>query len=327
MDKQFNILFDILEGHSKIYTSGEIQVNDRQLLEDFYYSIKVKNLSPQTEKFYAQNLKNLKQYAKYREVELGQITKRHIQDYIVMLLDNKKLSPYSINAQIRAFKAFYNYLFKENILSENPTKDITPVKTDRVIREILNKNQIEMIFKSFNMRGASTETGEFYISRNKSLFAFMLDTAVRVGEAVTTGLEDLDLKEQYVKVRGKGRRERYVPISAKTSRSLHRYINNHRKNISGDRLFCHYNGDPMLTEAVYRLFARKSKRLNIKLNPHLVRHTAITHMVAGGMDSKVVQILVGQRSPIVLDHYIHLNNQQMKDLHSKYTPMSAINMN
>jgi len=322
MDSSFQILLELADGDSDHTTdnAGGITMTDRQLLESFYFECKIKNLRPKSIRNYAQNLEHIVKYARYIDKRLATIEKADIQHYVFKLIESGRLSPSTINIRLRTWRAFYNYIEREQLLDHNPMTGISLLRVEHKIKPILSPQQLEMILNSFS-------PNEFFGARNRSLTMFLYDTACRVGELCHLRIPDLILPDRLAKVHGKSRRERFVPLSAKTCRAIHSYLVRFRDKVPGDWLFCFRNGDPLYEERVYKMLRRAGQKLDLHLYPHLLRHSGATEMLRAGMSGHVLQRILGHANPVITSRYIHLGNGDMTRLHEITAPMNGVKLN
>lgn len=319
-NNQFRLLLDELRKRANNRGRGlgkrDSATTDIELLEAFYFDAKVKPLTDNTLRCYAQRLRYLERYCRYIEKTLSTITKTDLQKYFFTLREaTSGLSDETINGRVRVFKVFFNFLEREQLLDHNPMEGVKTRKPEKKVKPVLNPQQVEMILRCAG-------SGDFQSERNRALIMFMYDSACRVGEAISVKHEDLMLTDKLVKVSGaKTRRERFVPVSYRTAKAINNYQLRFRKNIRGPFLFCYANGDPITTERVYKLFRKLGEKANIRLYPHLLRHSACTQMLANGMSAHILQVILGHSSPVVTSNYIHLNNDQIRELHEKYAPL------
>ena len=323
MEPQFQYLLGLADGRGKhrIDNMGGYAITDRQLLESFYFGCKVRNLSPKTLLFYAQMLKPLIKYGLYVDKTLTSIERQDIQQFILQTLEAKKISPSSVNCRIRAWKRFYNYLNKEQILSVNPMDNISQCATDKKIRPVVSATQIEMILETF-------DRSTFWGCRNRCMVMFIYDSAVRVGELCGLSVDNLFLVDRVAKVVGKSRKQRFVPMSAKTAKAMHYYTLKYRQKMPGDRVFCLHDGRVMREDRAYKIIRKAGDAIGLDhLGPHLIRHSAATEMAKGRLNARTLQIILGHTKAETTQRYIHLNSDDIRNEHALGSRMDDVDLN
>ena len=163
--------------------------------------------------------------------------------------------------------------------------------------------------------------------RDRAIVCLMLESGLRLDEVASLHLDDVHLKEMYVKVHGKGDKEGYVPIGLTTQKALSRYFTNFR--VPADprttTFFLNIYGEPLKYEAIKALFERLARRSGItRLHPHLLRHTAATRMLANGADLHSVQRLLRHSDIRTTLRYLHLVPEQLQEKMRLFSPLSGI---
>ncbi|MBA7686241.1 Tyrosine recombinase XerC [subsurface metagenome] len=231
---------------------------------------------------------------------------------------DKPISPKTVQCHVRALKAFSSWLYAENYTPENRLKNLKIPKAPVTIIEPLTPEEINNITTSINKK---LPTG----SRNYALFATLLDTGLRASEIVNITLSKLNLKDGYIKVMGKGSKERIVPIGKYVGMTLWSYIDKVRpETISPDcnNLFLTQGGNPITVNTVKLVFSRLAKSSGVeRLHAHLCRHTfAINYLLNGG-DIFSLREILGHTTLEMVNHYLHFTSSQITEQHRKYSPM------
>ena len=167
--------------------------------------------------------------------------------------------------------------------------------------------------------------------RNYVMMLTMLDTGVRVSELVSMRREDIDLKFSVIRVRGKGDKERIVPISAPTKKEIARYLSIFQRelcSVESAYLFPNHNGGPVTVNCVQQMMRRLREKagLVLKLHPHLLRHTAATEFSRRGGSVFVLKEFMGHESLVTTLKYVHLGPEDLKREHAKYSPVLGLNL-
>lgn len=277
-------------------------------------------LSTNTISSYESDLNNyiffLKDEKKIEDIEL--INFNHIRSYIVYLTKNNK-KPSSINRNISSIKKFHLYLFDNEISSNNPSELLESQKNIKNLPDTLNVEEIELIINSID---TSINIG----IRDLSILSLLYSTGIRVSELIELNFSNIFLDEEYIKILGKGKKERLVPIGLKAKNNLINYIKKCRISLkhksSKGYIFLSYRSKPMTRMAIFNLIKKYCNIANIKkkVSPHTFRHSFATHMLEGGADLRVVQEILGHENINTTEIYTHLDRTYLKEVHKLYHP-------
>jgi site-specific recombinase XerD len=230
----------------------------------------------------------------------------------------KGLAKESIRDHVRTLKAFSTWLFNEGYTRKNVLKTLKLPKPDQLIIVPLTFEEKTHIFKSINQ---DTYAGR----RARAFIEVLLDTGVRVGGIIGANVQDLNVKEGCLKIMGKGRKERFVPIGIQTLATLVDYITHDRPKYAKPdctALFITANGEPLSENAVKLMFTRLAKKSGIRtLHAHLCRHTfAIDYLMNGG-DIYSLKEILGHSSLTMVERYLHFTQAQITTRHRQFSPM------
>lgn len=231
------------------------------------------------------------------------------------------LSPRTVQCHVRALKAFSSWLYAEGYTPENRLKNLKIPKAPVAVVEPLTPEEIKKVTASIDKK---SPTG----TRNYALFATLLDTGLRASEAVGITLTNLNLADGYIKVMGKGSKERIVPIGKYIRMTLWSYIDKVRPEpISPDynNLFLTQAGKPITVNTVKLVFSRLTRSSSVeRLHAHLCRHTfAINYLLNGG-DIFSLREILGHTTLEMVNHYLHFTSSQITAQHQKYSPMDRL---
>ena len=234
---------------------------------------------------------------------------------------DKTVSARTVQCHVRALKAFSSWLYAEGYISENRLKNLKIPKAPVTIIEPLTPEEIKKITASINKKS-------FTGSRNYTIFTTLLDTGLRASEAAGITLNNLNLTDGYIKVMGKGSKERIVPIGKYIQMTLWTYVDKVRPepvNPAYNYLFLTRGGEPITVNTIKLIFSRLAKNSGMKkLHAHLCRHTfAINYLLNGGDIFSLKEIL-GHTTLDMVNHYLHFTSSQITDQHRKYSPMDKL---
>jgi len=313
----------------KVLTIGEL--SNRYALSN-----QADGKSHRTIAWYSDILRLFSEYmkAEHQSRDLRSFTLNTVRDYIIYLRHRPKfqghpytpeqeelLSPKTVQCHVRGLKAFSSWLYSEVYTEENRPKNLklpkVPVTIIKPLTPEETKNIIEMINKK-------TLTG----ARNNVVFVTLLDTGLRASEAATISLSNINLTDGYIKVMGKGAKERIAPIGKYVRMALWSYIDKVRPEPTipaSDNLFLSSNGKAITVNTIKLFFSRLAKNSGVeKLHAHLCRHTfAINYLLNGGDIFSLKEIL-GHTTLDMVNHYLHFTSSQITAQHHKYSPMDNL---
>jgi integrase/recombinase XerD len=221
---------------------------------------------------------------------------------------------------ISGIKTFYKFLILENDIQNNPSELLETPKLRRKLPEFLNVEEIDKMLEKVDR---STAEGE----RNYSLLETLYSCGLRVSELVNLKITDLHLKDDYIKVTGKGNKERLVPIGKRAKELINRYLKEVRihlpiKTQAVDVVYLNRRGGKLSRVMVFYVVKDLAKRAGIHktLSPHTLRHSFATHLVEGGADLRAVQEMLGHESITTTEIYTHLDRQFLRDNILSYHP-------
>jgi integrase/recombinase XerD len=288
----------------------------RDYLDAFKLECQMKNLTEKSIDAYFERLGYFFDYLKTNELGLNQVTKRTIQDYVISLKD--KVSDETINGRIRSYRRFFNFLFQEGLLeSTNPMNGISLLRAAKRIKPIIEANDVQKISNSFDLK-------TFEGNRNRLMFLMFWDGMFRLSELLGLKKCDIDLNGHMVKVFGKGRKERMVPLGIKTLRLLHQYLIKWRTKYPGEYLICMRDGEMLSERRCHKIIQDIGKKAHLRLYPHLLRHSAATMYIRLGGNPAVLQKILGHHSISVTTQYLHLSNSDMVGSYETLSPSNCL---
>jgi len=287
----------------------------KPLLESFFFACRLKNCAPKTMAVYGERLSYLMRFAKARLKSLGELTETDLKAYVAQILD--EVCVVTVNGRIQVYKVFYRHLHTEGFIDADPMTAIRKLKQPTIIKDVITPEQLERVLAQINRK-------YFCGMRNFALILLTFDAMLRVGEALSIRVIDLDLQSGLIKVYGKGRKERFVAFSPATAKILHAYIARFRVKIPGDLLFCTREGNRIAYRQTHRIFSRPAMKIGLRLHPHLARHSGATQFARSGGSLAVLQRALGHSTLAVTERYIHLGDQDIRDAYLKYAPAANI---
>jgi len=241
---------------------------------------------------------------------------------IVNYMNDLKKRNYSIETILRrlsGISSFYDFLIKEKIVEKNPVAFVSKPKGWEKLPKFLNFDEVDKILHVFDL---NSPIGY----RNKILIEFLYSTGCRVSEVLSIKISDIDLKRGFVKVLGKGSKERVVPIYEKLLdiipdylRIRHTYFVKERDN---GYLFLNKNGGKLSRVMCFNIIKKACKDANINKNvsPHTIRHSFATHLLTNGADLRTIQLLLGHSNISTTEIYTHITDNRSRDILRKFHP-------
>ena len=244
-----------------------------------------------------------------------------IESFIKYLFKSES-STYSQARIVSGLKSFFNYLLLEEKIDINPMELIDAPKLVRKLPETLSIQEIEIIIDAIDL---DSKEG----MRNKAILETLYSCGLRVSELVNLKVQNLFLDIGFIKVLGKGLKERLVPIGTKAAECISLYMNEYRTHINisvgfEGYLFINRRGKNLTRNMIFIIIKDLAKKagLNKNISPHTFRHSFATHLIEGGADLRAVQEMLGHESITTTEIYTHLNKNYLKEVVNKFHPRS-----
>ncbi len=241
-----------------------------------------------------------------------------ILKHLIAMRDNG-LAARSRARHLVSIRGFYRYLTHEKILDSDPARLIDLPKSGLKLPDVLTVGDIDLL-----LRAPDTEKPAGM--RDAAMLELLYAAGLRVSELIHLKLHDMHLEAGYVRVFGKGSRERVVPVGRYAVNRIQRYLEKARplllKNVSSDILFVARAGKPMTRQGFWKLLKRYAARVSLakKITPHSLRHSFASHLLEGGADLRAVQVMLGHVDISTTQIYTHVAREQLKKMHKKYHP-------
>ena len=299
------------------------------LLEKFERYISVeKNLSLHTQRNYLSDLNQFKAFLKkeHSEISIKAIDSTIIRSYLGSL--HKKNRKTSVARKLASLRTFFRFLIRAGILKKNPASLICTPRLEKHVPGFLS---IDEIFSLLEMPDKTTLAG----LRDKAIMETLYSSGLRVSELVEMDADDLDPNLGIIKVMGKGKKERIVPVGSKAIAALKNYLNARRKtgkcpppSTLNPPLFLNQRGGRLTTRSVARIINQYIEKCGIlkNISPHSLRHTFATHMLDAGADLRAIQELLGHASLSTTQKYTHVSISKLMEVYDKAHPKSREKM-
>ncbi len=290
-------------------------------INDFAHFLKIeRGLSNNTISNYIRDIKKLMQYLEDHKISVNPM---HIEAELIQqfIYDNaKRLSARSQSRLISGLRSFFDYLIFENYRTSNPLELIESPKLGRKLPDTLSIKDIDAIIGAIDL---SHPQGE----RNRAILETLYSCGLRVSELTNLKISDLFFEEGFIKVTGKGDKQRFVPIAASTEKYIKIYKNSVRNHIAvqpeyEDTLFLNRRGKQLTRAMIFTIVRQLAEKAGIHktISPHTFRHSFATHLLENGADLRAIQLMLGHESITTTEIYMHVDKSHLKDTLIKFHP-------
>ncbi len=296
----------------------------RSAIKGFQSYLKLeKSLSGNSIEAYSRDIDKLYQYADSQPVKINpeQVTLSHLRGFIEWV-NELGMIPSSQARILSGIKAFYKYLLMEDLIKSDPSELLESPKITRKLPDTLSYHEINKMIDAIDL--SKPEGG-----RNKAILEVLYGCGLRVSELTELKLSNLYLDIEFIKVVGKGSKERLVPIGGSAVKALTSWIENIRvhfplKKGEEDLVFLNRRGSRLSRVYIFMLIKQLAEATGIKksISPHTFRHSFATHLVEGGADLRAVQEMLGHESITTTEIYTHLDREYLKGTIIQYHPRS-----
>ncbi|MEY8675027.1 site-specific tyrosine recombinase XerD [Thomasclavelia cocleata] len=283
------------------------------------YLIVEKGLSKNTIIAYISDLKKFSIYLddSFQINKIEELSKEHIRLYLKEL--GKTNTSASITRKLVSLRMFFNFLIKEKIIDVNIISDFDLPKINKKLPVILSTTEMQEILETIKIN-------DHISCRNRCMLELMYATGLRVSELINLNVSSINLYMGYIKVIGKGDKERIVPIGEIAKTILDIYLNQYRDKFikkESSLLFFNNHGNKLSREEFYIILKQVINKtsINKKISPHTIRHSFATHLLENGADLRSIQELLGHSDISTTTIYTHISNQKIKNEYQQFHPL------
>jgi len=294
-----------------------------RLISDFLDYLKVeKGLAPLTVAAYRTDVGQFTGFLRKRKRTLLKARRDEVRDFIQELFSNS-VDGRSVGRKLSALRHLYRYLLLDKLIEHDPTLNIDSPKQWKVLPKSLAHDEMEILLRAPEP-ASKGKHGEAIALRDRTILEVFYAGALRVSEMTGVKLEDLKLDFGYVLVRGKGDKERIVPLGKSAQVILAEYMKHSRPVLAGERtsplLFLGRGARKLTRQRVWQMVRAASSSVGRNASPHMLRHSCATHMVENGADLRTVQTILGHADISTTQVYTHLALDRLKSVYQKHHP-------
>jgi len=294
------------------------------IIKDFTTFLQLeKSLSQNSVEAYKNDITKLKDFISFKNLNISpaEIDLSHLKEFIEWI-NQLEISARTQARVISGIKAFYKYLLMEDVIGNDPTALLEAPKIGRKLPDVLSVEEIDALLGAIDL---SKPEGQ----RNKAMLETLYSCGLRVSELINLKISNLYSNLEFVKITGKGDKERLVPISLKAIKEINFYLLDRKKLLNIDKeseniLFLNRRGRKLSRVMVFTIIKDLAKKIGLKKNigPHTFRHSFASHLIDGGADLRAVQEMLGHESIMTTEIYTHLDKEYLRDTIIQFHPRS-----
>ncbi|KQO32967.1 tyrosine recombinase XerD [Flavobacterium sp. Leaf82] len=296
-------------------------MNWDRYIKDYQSYLRIeRGMSKNTIENYSFDIERLCLFLETNKIEVSplKITDETVQNFIYAVA--KEVNPRSQARIISGLKSFFNYLIFEDYRNDSPLELIETPKTGRKLPDTLSLQEIDVLIAAIDL---SSNEGE----RNRAMLETLYGCGLRVSELVTLKISDLFFDEGFIKITGKGNKERFVPIGKLTQKYIQIYQKEVRVSLNikkghEDTLFLNRRGNQLTRAMIFTIIKDLAVKINLHKNisPHTLRHSFATHLLENGADLRSIQLMLGHESITTTEIYVHLDRSFLKEVMHSFHP-------
>ncbi|SMC56849.1 site-specific tyrosine recombinase XerD [Cellulophaga tyrosinoxydans] len=298
----------------------------QQAIQDYQYYLKIeRGLAENSIANYSLDIEKLILFLETNKITVTPdvIEKETVQQFIYEIA--KEVNPRSQARIISGLKSFFNYLIFEDYRKDNPLDLIESPKIGRKLPDTLSEEEINQLISAIDL---STPEGE----RNRAILETLYGCGLRVSELVNLKISDLYFDEDFIKVTGKGNKQRFVPISEINKKYIHIYTNEIRSHVTiqkgyDDILFLNRRGRQLTRAMIFTIIKKLAEHIGLRktISPHTFRHSFATHLLQNGADLRAIQQMLGHESITTTEVYMHVDRLHLATVLNDFHPRSNRN--
>lgn len=293
-------------------------MNINNIIEKYLLEIEsIKRYSENTLRAYGKDLRDFKDYCiKYDKIDIGSISEKFIKSYL-MILSDKELDKRSISRKLASLRSMFRFAYQNNFIENNPLAFILNPKTVRKLPEIVSTDLILLIYELADGEEEKPELVQI-------IFELLYGCALRVSELCNIRYSDLSFEKSQIRIIGKGNKTRIVPVGSKSLVVANNYLKLNPIENLNDYLIRSKKNEKLYPKLVYRIVNKYLSKVSDikKKSPHILRHSAATHMLDNGADLRAVKEILGHENLSTTQIYTHVSIERLKSTYKKSHPKS-----
>jgi integrase/recombinase XerD len=225
----------------------------------------------------------------------------------------------TIHRKAACLRSFYKHLRRDELIGDDPTAALRAPRRAKKLPQVLNYSEVHAA-----PRGSEPTT-----LRDRALLEVMYACGLRASETIGLELADVDMHEGFLRARGKGSKERLVPLGRQAIAAINAYLRGGRPKLIGERhepkLFVNFRGGPLTRQGLYKIVQKHAREAGLggRMSPHTLRHSFATHLLAGGCDLRAVQEMLGHADISTTQMYTHLSGERLKEVYFQAHPRAS----
>jgi integrase/recombinase XerD len=281
-----------------------------------------RGLSRNTLNAYRTDLLQYGEFLAVRDIDALFARPADVADFLADLatgIGRPACSASTIHRKTACLRSFYKHLRRDELIGDDPTAALSAPRRAKKLPHVLNYAEVQKLL-------AAPVGSEPTTLRDRALLEVMYASGLRASETIGLELSDIDLHEGFLRARGKGSKERLVPLGRKAIAAISAYMRGGRAKLVGERhevkLFVNFRGGPLTRQGLYKIVQRHARTAGLegRMSPHTLRHSFATHLLAGGCDLRAVQEMLGHADIATTQMYTHLSGERLKDVYFKAHP-------
>ena len=281
-----------------------------------------RGLSRNTLDAYRSDLLQFGRFLEGRDMGAAHATSSDVADFLAEL-GSKSASPATIHRKAACLRSFYRHLRREGVRDSDPTASLSAPRRGRKLPQVLTRGEVDKLL-------AQPRGTEPAALRDRALLELMYACGLRASEAISLAVGDVDLEDGLLRARGKGSKERIVPVGQRALSAVRVYLQRGRPQLirrkpEEKNLFVNFRGGPLTRQGLYKIVRRHAQTAGLadRMSPHTLRHSFATHLLAGGCDLRSVQEMLGHADVSTTQLYTHLSSGRLKEVYFKAHPRAS----
>jgi integrase/recombinase XerD len=299
---------------------------EHHVLDFLAYLEYERGLSRNTLEAYRSDLLQLGDYLERAGIDVLAAQHEHLAGFLSELAagggERRPVAAATLQRKAACLRSFYRHLRRENVIAHDPTADLRAPRKSQKLPQVLTRGEVAQLL-------AAPKGSEPAALRDRALLELMYACGLRASEAIELDVQDVDLRHGILRARGKGSKERLVPVGREAVTAVRSYLQRSRPELVGlreeRRLFVNRRGSGLTRQGLYKIVQRHARAVGLadKMSPHTLRHTFATHLLAGGCDLRAVQEMLGHADIATTQIYTHLSAERLKDVYFAAHPRAG----